>query len=158
MTRLRIACLLVAVVAGDYGALSLLQGETVQFVLAAAICAASSVAAGLIAFADDEHARRQHELNRRGRAAVTRREHLFQQPGTAGGQRAPLFDDLHQKRSDSAGLADRQDARSPGAYAPNGYLGSEHPLWLVASGNATRHRGRLRRRRVSDDPGMEALA
>ena len=65
MTRLRIAFLFVAVVAGDYAALMLIDGQLIHFGVAAAICAGSSVAAGLIAYADDEHARRQHELSRR---------------------------------------------------------------------------------------------
>jgi hypothetical protein len=72
MTRLRIAFLLVAVVAGDYAALMLIDGQLIDFGVAAAICAGSSVAAGLIAYADDEDARRQHELGRRRRKAVTR--------------------------------------------------------------------------------------
>ena len=59
MTRLRIASLFVAVVAGDYAALMLIDGQLIHFGVAAAICAGSSVAAGLIAYADDEDARRQ---------------------------------------------------------------------------------------------------
>ena len=54
MTRLRIAFLFVAVVAGDYAALMLIDGQLIHFGVAAAICAGSSVAAGLIAYADDE--------------------------------------------------------------------------------------------------------
>src|SRR5258705_189545 len=73
MTRLRIASLFVAVVAGDYAALMLIDGQLINFGVAAAICAGSSVAAGLIAYADDEDARRQHELGRRRRTAGTRR-------------------------------------------------------------------------------------
>ncbi len=46
MTRLRIACLFVAVVAGDYAALMLIDGQLIDFGVAAAICAGSSVAAG----------------------------------------------------------------------------------------------------------------
>src|SRR4051794_39773030 len=52
MTRLRIAALFVAVVAGDYAALMLIDGQLIDFGVAAAICAASSVAAALIAYAD----------------------------------------------------------------------------------------------------------
>ena len=48
MTRLRIASLFVAVVAGDYAALMLINGQLMDFGVAAAICAGSSVAAGLI--------------------------------------------------------------------------------------------------------------
>ena len=61
MTRLRIASLFVAVVAGDYAALMLIDGQLIDFGVAAAICAGSSVAAGLIAYADDEDSRRQHD-------------------------------------------------------------------------------------------------
>ena len=46
MTRLRIASLFVAVVAGDYAALMLIGGQLIDFGVAAAICAGSSVAAG----------------------------------------------------------------------------------------------------------------
>ena len=53
MTGLRIAFLFVAVVAGDYAALMLIDGQLIDFGVAAAICAGSSVAAGLIAYADE---------------------------------------------------------------------------------------------------------
>ena len=49
MTRLRIASLFVAVVAGDYAALMLIDGQLIDFGVTAAICAGSSVAARLIA-------------------------------------------------------------------------------------------------------------
>ena len=52
MTRLRIASLFVAVVAGSYAALRLIDGQLIDFGVAAAICAGSSVAAGLIAYAE----------------------------------------------------------------------------------------------------------
>ena len=58
MTRLRIAALFVAVVAGDYAALMLIDGQLIDFGVAAAICAGSSVAAGLIAYADGDAAKR----------------------------------------------------------------------------------------------------
>ncbi len=51
MTRLRIASLFVAVVAGAYAALMLIDCQLIDFGVAAAICAGSSVAAGLIAYA-----------------------------------------------------------------------------------------------------------
>src|SRR4051812_27676910 len=51
MTRLRIASQFVAVVAGACAALMLIDGQLIDFGVAAAICAASSVAAGLIAYA-----------------------------------------------------------------------------------------------------------
>ena len=57
----RIASLFVAVVAGDYAALMLIDGQLIYFSVAAAICAGSSVALGLIAYA-----------GRRGRKAVAR--------------------------------------------------------------------------------------
>jgi hypothetical protein len=123
MTRLRIAFLLVAVVAGDYAALMLIDGQLIDFGVAAAICAGSSVAAGLIAYADDEDARRQHELGRRRRKAVTRErvavwERRDQQAATAADQQCPLCGGARQKLSDSPRFADRQGARLCGACAP----------------------------------------
>ena len=74
MTRLRIASLFVAVVAGDYAALMLIDCQLIDFGVAAAVCAGSSVAAGLIAYADDETpaapCRRRRKAVARGRAAV----------------------------------------------------------------------------------------
>ena len=61
MTRLRGASLSVAVVAGDYAALMLIDGQLIDFGVTAAICAGSSAAAGLIAYA-----------GRRRRKAVSR--------------------------------------------------------------------------------------
>jgi hypothetical protein len=51
MTQLRIASLLVAVVAGAYAALMLIDCQLIDFGVAAAVCAGSSVAAGVIAYA-----------------------------------------------------------------------------------------------------------
>ena len=45
MTRLRIASLFVAVVAGDYAALMLIDGQLIDFGVTAAICAGSFGAA-----------------------------------------------------------------------------------------------------------------
>jgi len=95
MTRLRIACLFVAVVAGDYAALMLIDCQLIHFGVAAAVCGGSSVAAGLIAYADDEDARRQHELGRRRGTAVARRraavpEHADLQAATVADQQCPL--------------------------------------------------------------------
>ena len=123
MTRLRIASLFVAVVAGDYAALMLIDGQLIDFGVAAAICAGSSVAAGLIAYADDEDARRQHELGRRRRKAVTRErvavwERRDQQATTAADRQCPLCGGAHQKSSDSPRFVDRQAARLCGACAP----------------------------------------
>lgn len=115
MTGLRIAFLFVAVVTGDYAALMLIDGQLIDFGVAAAICAGSSVAAGLIAYADDEHARRQHELGRRRRKAVTRGraavwERRDQQAATAADQQCPLCGGARQKLSDSPRFVDRQGA------------------------------------------------
>jgi hypothetical protein len=123
MTRLRIAFLLVAVVAGDYAALMLIDGQLIDFGVAAAICAGSSVAAGLIAYADDEDVRRQHELGRRRRKAVTRErvavwERRDQQATTAADRQCPLCGGARQKSSDSPRFVDRQAARLCGACAP----------------------------------------
>lgn len=62
MAGLRIAPLFVAVVAGDDAVLMLIDGQLTDFGVTAAICAGSSVAAGLIAYADG-----------RRRKAITRR-------------------------------------------------------------------------------------
>ena len=123
MTRLRIASLFVAVVAGDYAALMLIDGQLIDFGVAAAICAGSSVAAGLIAYVDDEDARRQHELGRRRRKAVTRGraavwERGDQQADTAADQQCPLCEGPRQKLSDSPRFVDRQRTRLCGACAP----------------------------------------
>jgi hypothetical protein len=123
MTRLRIAFLLVAVVAGDYAALMLIDGQLIDFGAAAAICAGSSVAAGLIAWADDEAARREHELGRRRRNAVTRGRaavwvHRDQQGADPGDRHCPLCGGARQKLSDSAGFVNPRGARLCGACAP----------------------------------------
>ena len=177
MTRLRIACLFVAVVAGDYAALMLIDGQLIDFGVAAAICAGSSVAAGLIAYADDEHARRQHELGRRRRTAVTRRraaiwEHPDQQAAALPGRQCPLCGGARQTRNDSPRFADRQEMRLCGACAsaPTQSQHDEPTAGLGASsdGRATRsgalRDGEPRRgvtwdrfgwRRTPDDPGVE---
>ena len=69
MTRLRMAALFVAVASGDYAALMLIDGQLIVFGVTAAICAGSSVAAGLIAYAG----RRRRKAVARGRAAVWQR-------------------------------------------------------------------------------------
>ncbi len=122
MTGLRIACLFVAVVAGDYAALMLIDGELIHFGVAAAICAGSSVAAGLIAYADDNDARWQHELGRRRRKAARRgralRERTVQQPATAPDERCPSCRGVRQIESVPSRFVDRQGARSCPACAP----------------------------------------
>jgi hypothetical protein len=112
MNRLRIASLFVAVVAGDYAALRLIEGQLIDFGVAAAICAGSSVAAGLIAYAD----RRRRKAVTRGRAAV--RQDRDQQAATAADQQCPLGGGARQKRSDSPRFVDRQGARLCGPCAP----------------------------------------
>jgi hypothetical protein len=69
MTRLRIASLFVAVVAGDYAVLRLIYGQLADFGVSAAVCAGSLVTAGLIAYADN----RRRQAVARGRAAVWQR-------------------------------------------------------------------------------------
>jgi len=50
----------------------LIDGQLIDFGVTTAICAGSSVVAGLIAYVDDEDARRQHELGGRRRKVVAR--------------------------------------------------------------------------------------
>ncbi len=123
MTRLRIASLFVAVVAGDYAALMLIDGQLIDFGVAVAFCAGSSVAAAVIAYADDEEARQQHELGRRRRKAVTpERAAVWGRQGqlaaNAAGRRCPLCGGARQKLSDSPRFVDRQAASSCRACAP----------------------------------------
>ena len=110
MTRLRIASMFVAVVAGAYAALMLIDGQLADFGVAAAICAGSSVAAGLIAYAG----RRRRKAVARGRAAVWERR----DQQAAAEQPCPLCGGAHQKLSDSPRFVDRQRARLCGACAP----------------------------------------
>lgn len=112
MTGLRIASLFVAVVAGDYAALMLIDGQLIDFGVSAAICAGSSVAAGLIAYAG----RRRRKAVARGRAAVWERRD--QQAATSADQQCPLCGGAHQKPSDSASFVDRQPTRLCRACAP----------------------------------------
>lgn len=111
MTRLRIGSLLVPVLAGDYAVLMLINGQLIDFGVAAAICAASLVAAGLIAYMS----RRRRKAMARGRAAVWERRDL--QAATAG-QRCPLCGDACQETSDSPSFVDRQRARLCTTCAP----------------------------------------
>jgi len=99
---LRIATLFVAVLAGDYAALMLIDGQLIDFGVAAALCAGSSVAAGLIAYAR----RRRRKAVARGRAAVWERRD--QQPATAADQQCPLCGGARQNPSDSPRFVDRQ--------------------------------------------------
>ena len=111
MTRLRIASVFVAVVAGDYAVLMLIDGRLIDFGVGAAVCAGSSVAAGLIAYAD----RRRRKAVARGRAAVWERR---DQQAAAAGQHCPLCGGARQKPNDSPRFVDRQGARLCGACAP----------------------------------------
>jgi hypothetical protein len=177
MTRLRIAFLFVAVVAGDYAALMLIDCHLIHFGVAAAVCGGSSVAAGLIAYADDENARRQHELSRRRRAAVARRrppvsEHADLQAAIVAGKWCPLCGCARRTRSDSPEFADRQESRLCRACVsaktqgrndrPTGGLAASSKGRAARSG-ATREdnrrlgvtRNRVGMRRTSDDPRVE---
>jgi hypothetical protein len=103
MTRLRMASFFVAVVAGDYAALTLIDGRLADFGITATICAASSAAAGLIAYAG----RQRRKAVTRGRAAVWERRDM---QATAD-QRCPLCGGAGQKPSESPRFVDRQRAR-----------------------------------------------
>jgi hypothetical protein len=177
MTRLRIASLFVAVVAGDYAALMLIDGQLINFGVAAAICAGSSVAAGLIAYADAEDARRQHEPGRRRRTAVTRRRaaiwaHPDQQAAAPPGPQCALCGGARQTQSDSPRFADRQEVGLCGACASAPTQSQHHEptagLGASSEGRATRsgapRHGEPRRgvtwdrfgwRRTPDDPGVD---
>jgi hypothetical protein len=108
MNRLRIASLFVAVVAGDYAAFMLIDGQLIDFGVAAAICAGSSVATGLIAYTD----RRRRKAVARGRAAVWQRRDL---QAVAAGQQCPLCGGARQKPSDSPRFVDRRFVDRQGA-------------------------------------------
>lgn len=110
MTRLRMASLFVAVVAGDYAALMLIDGQLTDFGVTAAICAGSSVAAALTAHADN----RRRQTVARGRAAVWQRR----DQGTAADQQCALCGGRRQKPSEATRFADRQSARLCGLCAP----------------------------------------
>jgi hypothetical protein len=110
MTRLRTASLFVAVVAGDYAVLMLINGQLIDFGVSAAICAGFTIAAGVIAYAG----RRRRKAVERGRTAVLERRD--QQAATADEQ-CPLCGGARQKPSDSPRFVDRQGARLCGACA-----------------------------------------
>ncbi|MGY4646389.1 hypothetical protein ACVWWN_000185 [Mycobacterium sp. URHB0021] len=116
MTPLRMTALFVAVVAGDCAALMLIDGQLIDFAVAATICAGSSVAGGLIGYVDDEDARRQHELGRRRKVVARRRaavwERRDQQAAIAPDPQCPSCGGARQTLSDSPRFADRQGARS----------------------------------------------
>jgi hypothetical protein len=101
MTRLRIASLIVAVVAGDYAALRLIYGQLTDFGVAAIICAGSMVATGLIASVG----RRRRKAVARGRAAVW--EGRDQKAATAADRQSPSCGGACQKLSESPRFVDR---------------------------------------------------
>ncbi|OBF36089.1 hypothetical protein A5724_14090 [Mycobacterium sp. ACS1612] len=98
-----------AVLAGDYAALMLIDCQLTHFGVAAAICAGSSLLAALIAYA-----RGRYELASRCRAAVRQKadisERSGQQAATAASAHCPLGG-TRQKQCDSPGFANRQGAR-----------------------------------------------
>jgi hypothetical protein len=133
MTRLRIASLYVAVVAGACAALMLIDGQLTDFGVAAAICAGSSVAAGLITYTG----RRRRKTVAPGRAAVW--EGREQQAPTTYDQQCPLCGSARQKPSESARSVDRQGARH--ARRPSTQSRPDEPaagLGASSDGSATR--------------------
>jgi hypothetical protein len=166
MTRLRMASLFVAVVAGDYAAFMLIDGQLIDFGVAAAICAGSSVAAGLIAYAG----RRRRKAVARGRAAVWERR---DQQAVAAGQQCPVCGGARQKPSDSPRFVDRQGGRLCGACAgPQPRAGTMSPRPVSAPVLISEQPERVRRSTASpalasresgwgrgapDDPGVEVL-
>ena len=105
MTRLRIASQFVAVVAGAYAALMLIDGQLIDVGVAAAICAVASVAAGLIACAGG----RRRQAVAPGPAAVC--EGRDQQAVTVADEQCTLCGCARQKLSDSPRFVNRQSAR-----------------------------------------------
>ena len=105
MTQLRIASLLVAVVAGAYAALMLIDCQLIDFGVAAAVCAGSSVAAGVIAYAG----RRRGKAVARGRVAVW--EGRDQQAAVAADQQCPLCGGARQTLDSSTRFVARPGAR-----------------------------------------------
>lgn len=112
MTRLRIASLVVAAVAGDYAGLMLIDGQLGDFAVSTAGCAGSLVAAGLIARADN----RRRQAMAQGRAAVWQRRD--RQAAAAAGRWCPLCGDASQTPSDSPRFVDRQLTRLCATCAP----------------------------------------
>ena len=112
MTGLRIAFLFVAVVTGDYAAFTLIDGQLSDFGVAAIICAASSIAAGLIAYSDDEATRRLYELGRQRRKVVARAlgDRHVHQAATAHDLQISKYETAHQTPSESPRFAHSQPA------------------------------------------------
>ena len=116
MTRLRIASLFLAVVAGDYAALRLIYGQLADFGVSAAVCAGSLVTAGLIAHVDN----RRRQAVARGRAAVWQRR---DKQATTGAGQCPSCGGTRQQPSDSSRFVDRQGGLLCQACAPALNLG-----------------------------------
>jgi hypothetical protein len=145
MNRLHIASRFVAVVTGAYAALMLIDGQLIDFGVAAAICAASSVAAGLIAYAG----MRRRKAVARGRAAVW--EGRDQQAATAADQQCPLCGGARQQLGESRRFVDRQGprhARRPSTQSRQRPRGETR---LGVTWDAFGWRG------APDDPGVEVL-
>ncbi len=104
MMRLRSSSLFVAVVAADYAVLMLINGQLIDFGVAAGICAGSSVTAGLIAYAG----RRQRKAEARRRSAVWERCDHWE---TAADQQCPVCGGARQKPNDAPRFVDRQGGR-----------------------------------------------
>jgi len=145
MTGLRIASLFVAVVAGDYAALMLIDGQLIDFGVAAAICAGSSVAAGLIAYAGS----RRRNAVPRGRAAVWERRD--QQAATAADQQCPLCGGARQKLGESRRFVDRQGPRHARRASTQSRQRRRGETRLGVTWDAFGWRG------APDDPAVEVL-
>jgi hypothetical protein len=116
MTRLRIASLFLAVVAGDYAVLRLIYGQLTDFGVSAAVCAGSLLTAGLIAHADN----RRRQAVARGRAAVWQRR---DRQATTGDRQCPSCGGTRQQPSESPRFVDRQGGLLCQACAPALNLG-----------------------------------
>jgi hypothetical protein len=112
MIQLRIAFLFMAVVAGDYAALRLIDCQLIDFGVAAAISAGCSVAAWLVSYAG----KRRLKAVRRARAAVWTAPD--QQAASAFDQQCPNCGGPPRNSNGPPRFVDRQGARSCGACAP----------------------------------------
>ena len=112
MTRLRIAFLFLAVVAGDYAALQLIYDQPTDFGVSAAVCAGSLVAAGLIAHVDN----RRRQAVAWGRAGVWQRRD--KQATTGAHRQCPSCKGTREQPSESPRFVDRQASLLCQACAP----------------------------------------
>jgi hypothetical protein len=127
MTELRIASLLVAVVAGAYAALMLIDCQLVDFGVAAAVCAGSTVTAGVIAYAG----RRRGKAVARGRLASW--EGRDQQAAVAADQHCPLRGGARQTLDSSTRFVDRPGARH--AHPPSTQSRHDEPAAGLGAGS-----------------------